>query len=90
MNLPRFVPLQAAENVSPAGASAQSTAAPTSTLFARICATADVRYRIESNPTAVSTDALLPMGVVEYIAMTPGLKLAFLGTATVSVQFGTN
>lgn len=86
--MPRFVLTQDAENVAPAGASTQSTAAPTNARWARITATAEMRYRKGSNPTALATDQLLPLGVVEFVPIEEGLKFAFLGTGTVSVAFG--
>ncbi|HEX5509837.1 MAG TPA: hypothetical protein VFX37_15155 [Pseudolabrys sp.] len=44
----------------------------------RLCATADVRYRVveSGGGTAVAADTLLPSGVVEYIIVTPGQKIA--------------
>jgi hypothetical protein len=45
----------------------------------RLSATAAVRYRLvdgTNGGTAVSTDTLLPSGVVEYIIVTPGQKIA--------------
>jgi hypothetical protein len=65
-------------------ASAQSSATATTTTLVRLCATADCRYLIASNPTALSTSVLLPAGVVEYVEITGGHKVAAIksGSAT--------
>lgn len=68
--------VQAAEDVTISAVSAQSTAAPASTMFARLCPTTDIRYRIGANPTALTTDTLLPAGTPEFIPMAAGLKIA--------------
>lgn len=51
--------LQAAEDITTSASSAQSSAAPTGTMVARLCANADVRYTKGANPTALSTSTLL-------------------------------
>jgi hypothetical protein len=82
----------ASQNVSYAaagGASAQSTAFGAQTYWIRvtsvgvISATIDgVRILVGENPTATSLSTLLPVGWVEYIAVTPGQKIAVLGNNT--------
>jgi hypothetical protein len=57
-------------------ASAQSAALAATTTLVRLCATQDCRYLIGSNPTALSTSVLLPAGVVEYVEVTGGYKVA--------------
>lgn len=44
----------------------------------RLCATAAVRYRVveAAGGSAVATDTLLPAGVVDFIVVTPGQKIA--------------
>lgn len=78
--------LGAAQNIAPAGASAATTAFGPQTYQIRVVSTAAVQIRIsDGTPTAVATDSLLPANLPEYFAVTPGQKLAALGTATVSV-----
>jgi hypothetical protein len=57
-------------------ASAQSSATAATTTVVRLCATQDCRYLIGSNPTALSSSVLLPAGVVEYVEITGGHKVA--------------
>lgn len=74
------------QTIAPAGASAASTAFGATTFQVRVCSTAAVNYRVDSGtPTAVATDTLLPANYVEIITVSPGQKLAAVGTATVSI-----
>jgi hypothetical protein len=77
--------LGTSQNFAPAGSSVQSTAFSSQCVCIRVCSTAAVNYRIDSAPTAVATDALLPANVVEYLVVSPGQKIAAIGTATVNV-----
>lgn len=62
------------------GASSATLANPfgSETYQVRLSATAAVRYRVveSGGGTAVATDTLLPGGVVEYIVVSPGQKIA--------------
>lgn len=57
-----------------------ATSAATATTFTknivRLCASVDCRVVVGSAPTALSTSMRLPAGIVEYIAVYPGEKLA--------------
>lgn len=55
-----------------------------------VAGTGGVRIRIgDGTPTATATDTFLPVGVIEYFAVTPGQKVAVIGndagTGTLSV-----
>jgi len=77
----------ASQNVAPAGASAASTAFGSETFQVLVVTTATgITVRIgDGTPTAVATDTLLPANIPLYFTVTPGQKLAALGTGTVSV-----
>ena len=51
----------------------------------RIVSSAAVQYRIDAAPTAVTTDTYLPPNWVEYITVSPGQKIAVIGTGTVNI-----
>ena len=66
--------------------SAASTAFGTQTYQIRIAcqltAGSSVFYRVgDGTPTAVTTDALLPVNTIEYVTVTPGQKIAVIGCA---------
>jgi hypothetical protein len=60
------------------GTSAQSAAVDENTLVVRLVATADCFVAIGASPTATTSSAYLPAGVVEYLAIRPGHKVAAL------------
>lgn len=72
----------ASQDITVTGTSAQSTALGTAgdpnNILVRIVATTAVRYRSSTNPTATTTDTLLPANVVEFTEITPGDKLAVI------------
>lgn len=63
------------QQVSVSSASAATATAFTKTVV-RVCSTTDCRVAIGADPTALATSLLLPAGVVEYFAVSPGDKLA--------------
>lgn len=75
------------QNVAPAGSSAASNAFGSETFQILVVTTASgITIRIgDGTPTAVATDTLLPANIPLYFTVTPGQKLAALGTGTVSV-----
>jgi len=77
--------LGASQNIASGAGSTQSTAFGPQTYQVRVVATAAVNIRIGENPTAVATDSLLPANFPDYFAVTPGQKLAAIGTATVNL-----
>jgi hypothetical protein len=64
--------------------STQSTAMGTETTLIRVATTnltgtaSHVHIKINSNPTATTSDTIIPCGMVEYFAITPGEKVAVL------------
>jgi hypothetical protein len=57
-------------------ASVQSTAVSANATVIRVVATTDCHIQIGVNPTATTSSAFLPAGVVEYIGIKPGDKVA--------------
>lgn len=80
------VKFAASQNVS-YDASVQSTAVSANATVVRLVATTDCHVQIGTNPTATTTSAFLPAGVVEYVGIKPGDKVAAIkrssGTAGV-------
>src|SRR5512139_1911085 len=72
------------------GASAASNAFSSQTYWIRVAttgvisATSGVRINIDGAPVASSSTALLPVNWVEYIAVSPGQKIAALSNDTVT------
>lgn len=78
--------LGAAQNVASTTTSSTSTAFGATTYQIRVATSAAINYRVsDGTPTAVTTDTLLPANWVERVIVTPGQKLAVIGTATVNV-----
>lgn len=59
--------------------SSQSSAFGAATRIVRLVATVDCHVAFGSNPTATTSSPLLPAGSVEYVAVTPGHKVAVRG-----------
>jgi len=74
----------ASQNFATSTTSAASSAFSSQTYQIRIIGDVATRYRVgDGTPTAVTTDALLPANVVEYVTVSPGQKIsAILGTGT--------
>lgn len=74
--------------------STQSTAFGTETTLIRIAtsnltgAGAHIHIAVNSNPTATSSSTIVPCGLIEYVAVSPGDKIAVLrgGGTDVSVS----
>ena len=69
------VKFAASQNVS-YDASVQSNAVSTHVDVVRVVATTDCHIQIGTNPTATTSSAFLPAGVVEYIGIKGGDKVA--------------
>jgi|TARA_R110000824_G_C15008968_1_gene657080 hypothetical protein len=71
------------------GTSAQSAAFGSQTQYVRIAATADVYILFGINPTAVATAGsstiFIPADQPEIFKVTPGEKVAYIGTAEISI-----
>ncbi len=59
------------------GTTAQATSAPDNILI-RLSATSNCRIAVGTNPTATSTSTYLPSGVVEFIEIVPGERVAVI------------
>lgn len=68
----------ASQNVTIGAASAQSTAFGAGVFDVRVVATVACYVRVDTNPTAVTTDTYLPAGVPEYFRVSPGQKMAVI------------
>ena len=71
---------------SPSGSSAAtSNAFGTQTEYVRVAADADVHIVFGASPTATTDDIFLPADQPELFKVSPGEKMAAIGTANVSV-----
>ena len=74
------------QKISPAGSSvATSTAFGSQTEYVRVAADADVHIVFAASPTATANDIFLPLDKPEIFKVSPGEKMAAIGTANVSV-----
>ena len=85
--IPRAVRLGVGQNLASTTTSSASSAFGATTYMIRVTATAAVNVRIDSGtPTAVTTDTLINANQApEYFIVSPGQKLAAIGTGTVNV-----
>lgn len=77
------------QTLTSSGVAATTSAISTDYRIVRIATTAAIYLKIGSNPTATSSDMMLPAGAVEKFAITPGHKVSVLqvsagGTVTVT------
>ena len=71
---------------SPSGSSAATaTAFGSQTEYVRVAADADVHIVVGAAPTATANDIFLPVDQPEIFKVSPGEKVAFIGTAEVSI-----
>ena len=74
------------QKVSPSGSSAATaTAFGSQTEYVRVAADADVHIKFGASPTATSSDIFLPADQPEIFKVSPGEKMAAIGTGNVSV-----
>jgi len=74
------------QKVSPSGSSvATSNAFGTQTEYVRVATDADVHIVFGASPTATTNDIFLPVDQPEIFKVSPGEKMAAIGTANVSV-----
>jgi hypothetical protein len=59
------------------------------TYVVRVLCTTDAFVRIDDNPTATTSDALLPAGAPEYFTITPGMKVSAVQLASSGVMYVT-
>ena len=67
------------------GTSGQSSAFGSYTYYVRVCADADCHILFGSNPTATSSSIFIPLDQPEIFKVSPGEKLAAIGSANVSI-----
>jgi hypothetical protein len=63
--------------------------ASSQTYKVRVVCTSDAFVRIDDNPTATASDALLPAGAPEYFTITPGMKVSAVQVASSGVMYVT-
>lgn len=71
----------AVQNVSYTGTAAASNTVAATTRIVRLVATTDCYVAISANPTATTSSAYLPQGVVEYVRVNPGDKISAIRRA---------
>jgi len=70
------MPPVAVQNVTFSATPGQSGAFNPETKFIRVIADADCRVKVDSDPTAGSSDTLLAAGQAEYFGVVPGHKIS--------------
>ena len=65
--------------------STQSSAFGSQSEYVRICSNADVHILFGANPTATANSIFIPANEPEIFKVSPGEKMAAIGTANVSV-----
>jgi hypothetical protein len=74
------------QKISPSGSSvATSNAFGSQTEYVRVAADADVHIVFATTPTATANDIFVPVDKPEIFKVSPGEKMAAIGTANVSV-----
>tara|TARA_B100000989_G_C19466008_1_gene438321 strand:+ start:210 stop:482 length:273 start_codon:yes stop_codon:yes gene_type:complete len=68
------------------GSSSQSSAFGEYTYYVRICADADCHILFGANPTATSSSIFIPQDQPEIFKVSPGEKVAAIGSSNVSVS----
>lgn len=78
------------QTVSISGTSAAiSTATAKATKVIRVVSTTNCHYKLGSSPTATTSDSYLPAGVIEYLAVIGGQKIAFIQNAASGTAYVT-
>ena len=76
------------QKVSPSGSSAATaTAFGSQTEYVRVAADADVHIVFGGSPTATTSDIFLPVDKPEIFKVSPGEKMAAIGTANAKFEF---
>jgi hypothetical protein len=55
----------------------------------RVVCTSDAFVRVDDNPTATASDALLPGGSPEYFTITPGMKVSAIQSTAAGMLYVT-
>jgi hypothetical protein len=74
------------QKVNSSGTSAQSAAFAANIEYVRVCADAACHIEFGVNPTATTSKIYLPADDVEYFKVSPGEKVAVIGTVNLYVS----
>lgn len=74
------------QKVNSSGTSAQSAAFAANIDYVRVCADAACHIEFGVNPTATTSKIYLPADDVEYFKVSPGEKVAVIGTVNLYVS----
>lgn len=74
------------QKVNSSGTSAQSAAFSANIDYVRVCADAACHIEFGVNPTATTSKIYLPADDVEYFKVSPGEKVAVIGTVNLYVS----
>lgn len=77
-NVAQICALGSSQNVTIGASSLQSTAMAGTTQIVRLAPTADCFISVGQNPTATTSSTLMLAGQIEYIAVTPGQRIAVI------------
>lgn len=74
------------QKVTSSGSSVQSSVISENIFYVRIVADADCHIDIGVNPTATTSKIFVPSKDVEYIKISPGEKIAVIGSASLYIS----
>ena len=74
-----------ASTITTSTTSQQTSAFGSQTRQIRVSATQATYIKIDANPTATSSDVLIPANTVDYLTVSPGQKLAAIALSTTGV-----
>ena len=78
--------VKSTEKVSSSGTSAQSAAFADNIYYVRVVADAACHIEFGSNPTATTSKVYVPADDIEYFKVSPGEKVAVIGTVDLYVS----
>ena len=78
--------VKSTEKVSSSGTSAQSAAFADNIYYVRVVADAACHIEFGSNPTATTSKVYVPADDIEYFKVSPGEKVAVIGTVNLYVS----
>lgn len=73
------------EKITSSGTSVQSTAISDNIFYVRVAADADCHLEIGVNPTATTSSIYLPADDYEYFKISPGEKIAVIGSVNLYI-----
>ena len=78
--------VKSTEKVTSSGTSAQSAAFADNIYYVRVVADASCHIEFGSNPTATTSKVYVPADDIEYFKVSPGEKVAVIGTVDLYVS----